>query len=106
MTRLLLLIASVFVLALAVPAQAQERDPFQPLVTEAGTTTTTTGGDTSAPEAPPVPAPDAERLADTGAPTQQLVGLALALIGLGAATMLVAGQLRVRRIPHRAGSVA
>lgn len=104
MIRILPLTAA-FVIAFAAPASAQQRDPFVPLVSADTSVTTTTEGE-QAPEAPPVPAPDGERLAATGTPVSQLVGLGLALIGVGAATTLIAATIRPRRIPHRAGSLA
>ena len=106
MNRLLLLLAAVFVVLLAAPAAAHGRDPFVPLISEAevSTGTTTEGGGTVA-EAPEIPAPDAERLADTGARTGELVGLALALMGMGAATMVAVSARRPRKIPQRAEAV-
>ncbi len=104
MIRALLLAAS-FAIALAAPAAAQERDPFQPLVSADTSGTTTTAGDPSDPEAQPMPEPDAEAVPKTGADTQQLAGLAVALIGIGGATLVATAQRR-RRIPQRAGSVA
>lgn len=99
-------LSAVFVLVLAAPAAAQERDPFVPLITEADTSggTTTEGGGIAA-EEPVIPAPDAERLADTGAGTNDLVGLALALMGIGAATMVAVSTRRPRKIPQRAEAV-
>ena len=98
-------------LALCLPASAQERDPFDPLVSGGGGTTTT-DTDTTAPEAeaPVEPAADNERLANTGTNVTQYIGLGLALIGLGGATILIASVARPRgragRIPQRGTSVA
>ena len=99
-------------LALCLPASAQERDPFDPLLSEdsGGTTTTSGGTDPEAP-APVEPAPDNERMANTGTNVVQYVGLGLALIGVGGATILVSMLLRTPgrrdgRIPQRGTSVA
>ena len=107
MLRVLVFLGLAFVVILAAPATAQQRDPFVPLVTEAGggESTTTEGGGFVADE-PIIPAPDAERLADTGAPIRELVGLALALMGMGAATIVAVNTRRPQTIPHRAGRVA
>lgn len=106
MTRLLVLVSVACVVVLAAPVAAQERDPFVPLVTEGGVSggTTTEGGGIVADD-PVIPAPDAERLADTGARTSELVGLALALMGVGAATMVAVNARRPGKIPQRGEAV-
>ncbi len=112
MRSLVIVLAAIFVvLGLAGAATAQSRDPFDPLVSEADAQAPAVepGGDVV--PAPAVPAPDNERLADTGAPIAQFTGLALALIVLGAAVLLATWARRPAprsspRIPRRGGSVA
>ena len=76
------------VLVSAQTALAQTRDPFVPLVTEDTGGTVTTGEEPVAGEAPAPVLPSSERLADTGFPVAQFVGLALALIGAGSFLMM------------------
>ena len=106
MLRALVLVSAAFVVVLAAPAAAQERDPFVPLISEADISggTSTDGGGIVADD-PVVPAPDAERLADTGVRASELVGLALALMGMGAALMVAVSTRRPRKIPQRAEAV-
>lgn len=111
MIRFLLLVSAVFVVVLAAPAGAHEgdpfaRDPFVPLISEgdASAGSTTEGGGIVADD-PVIPAPDAERLAATGVRAGELVGLALALMGMGVATVVAVNARRPRKIPQRAEAV-
>ena len=83
------ILVSLFVLLLLSSVEtafAQTRDPFVPLVTE-DTGGTVTTGDVVVGEAPEPALPTSERLANTGFPIAQFVGLALALMGSGAFLM-------------------
>lgn len=91
---LVVLSASAFVaLAFAAPAAAQ-RDPFDPLIEEGGTTTgVSSGTGTGVAPAPAVPV-SGDGLANTGADPSPWLALAYVLIGAGAAAVAMSGVLR------------
>ena len=106
---LLAVVALIVMIVMAAPTSAHGRDPFDPLIS--ADTSTTTGADDDAGQTaaePVVPAPDRERLAATGVPARELVGLALALMGLGAAALLAASARGPAKNPvsRRMGRVA
>ena len=100
MRRVAVILFGIFVVFVAAaPALAQTRDPFIPLVSEADGATAPSGATTTTTEEVVAPAtPSSEAMANTGVPAAQLLGLALALIGIGAVVTTIA---RPAEIPRR-----
>jgi hypothetical protein len=88
-----LLLALVAVLALAAPAAAQLRDPFDPLVTEGSTTEGTTEGTgtTDGPEVQPQPATEVD--ANTGGDPSPFLVIAYGLLAVGVGAVIVSKTL-------------
>ena len=98
---LLLVAAAIALLAVAAPAGAQARDPFDPLIDENAATTGTVTGTTTVDggtDADTDTVVETEQLANTGSNVQPWLMLAYTLMAMGAAA-LVLGRMRapVRR---------
>jgi hypothetical protein len=98
----LLLMGIVMLFALAAPAFAQARDPFDPVVTQSqvdtsgGSTGTITGGGTATTDGGPtvVGGTGSDALAATGAETEPWLVLAFLLITIGAGVLFYAKVAR------------
>jgi hypothetical protein len=89
-----LLVALTAVLALAAPAAAQLRDPFDPLVTEGSTTEGTTDGTGTTGGGPVVqPQPATEVDANTGGDPSPFLVIAYGLLALGVGAVVISKTL-------------
>jgi hypothetical protein len=98
-----LLVALVAVLALAAPAAAQLRDPFDPLVTEGSTTEGTTGGTGTTTgggqEVQPQPATEVD--ANTGGDPSPFLVIAYGLLAVGVGAVIVSKTLGPQPVRSR-----
>jgi len=97
-----LLITLVALLALAAPAAAQLRDPFEPLVTEGeGTTGTTEGTGTTGGGTEVQPQPATEVDANTGGDPSPFLIIAYGLLAIGVGAVIVSRTLGPQPVRSR-----
>lgn len=86
--------AVVFVLAVAAPAMAQARDPFDPVIDTTGGSATNEGGEpVTLPEGEVPPPAQSEVMANTGADTEPWLVTAYVLVAVGAGIVVLSKTL-------------